>query len=223
MEGMEVWSRSDLRLIVSRGFQSNTYLLATGRIRDCVVIDPGLDREAIERAISLSGWCPVAVLCTHGHFDHIGGASWLQSSYSIPVFLHSADLKLAKLANFMMAAFKVNQRINLPDFQLIETDIFSINQGERSFLFRALPGHTPGSVAITVDDLLFSGDSLYAKKIALSRLPGENSKILCTSLSRLFEQVDSNTSVFPGHGGSATLAAILRDNQELRIFMAQQD
>ena len=61
MDAAETSPRPDLRIIISRGFQSNTYLLATGVARECVVIDPGLDHEVIEQAIALSGWQPVAV------------------------------------------------------------------------------------------------------------------------------------------------------------------
>jgi len=217
------WPRPALQVIESRGFRSNTYLLATGQAPECVVIDPGLDRDAIEKAIATSGWRPTSVLCTHGHFDHIGNAAWLQTTYSIPVYLRQPDLKVAKLANFMLTAFKINQRIELPVFQLLEDEDTAIDCGGSSFFFHAMPGHTPGSAAIAVDDLLFSGDSLYAKKIALSRLPGEDHGMLRASLSRLFGSVAGSVRVLPGHGGSATLDEIQRGNLELRAFMAQQD
>lgn len=214
------WPSDEVRTIVNRGFQSNTYLLRSGAGTDCVVIDPGLDREAIEQDLESCGWRPQAVLCTHGHFDHVGSAGWLQSAFGVPVHLCSADLKVAKLSNFMLAAFKLNQRIELPDFQLVADGAAPFEYGGRSFFFHAMPGHTPGSAGIAVDGLFFSGDSLYARKTALSRLPGEDHDLLRASLSRLFSWVGGSVRVLPGHGGSATIDDIRSYNEELRAFMA---
>lgn len=213
-------SSADVRTVVNRGFQSNTYLVPTGSDGDCVVIDPGLDRDAIHQALVACEWRPTAVLCTHGHFDHVGNAAWLHERFGLPVFLRAADLKLAKLSNFMLAAFKVKLRIDLPQFQLVEHDRAVVECGGRSFVFHALPGHTPGSAGIMVDDILFSGDSLYARRTALSRLPGEEHAVLRASLSSLFSWVGADVRVFPGHGGNATIDEIVNHNEELRAFMA---
>ena len=91
------WPRWCVRTIVNRDFHSNTYLLATGQGSDCVVIDPGLDRDAIAKDLAECGWRPKAVLCTHGHFDHVGSAAWLQASFDVPVHLLGSDLKLARM------------------------------------------------------------------------------------------------------------------------------
>ena len=211
--------QDDVHTIVNKDFRSNTYLLKTGPGTQCVVVDPGLDRQAIEQAIDTSGWQPVAVLCTHGHFDHVGSTAWMQSRYQVPVYLCAPDLKLAKMSNFLMAAFKLEQRIELPDFQLIAGGD-SVLCGDKSFTFHALPGHTPGSAGIAVDGLLFSGDSLYARKTALSQLPGEDHAMLRRSLTHLFSWIQGNVLVFPGHGGSATIDDIRSHNEELRAFMA---
>lgn len=213
-----------LRRITNDDLHSNTYLLAapgaTGAGSACVVIDPGLDRNRIEVALQDCAWQPHAVLCTHGHFDHVGGTDWLQKQYGIPVYLRAGDLKLAKLSNFMMTAFKLKSRITLPEFTLLDSDDACVQAVGRRFNFHALPGHTPGSVGIAVDGLLFSGDSLYAKRIALSSLPGENHAQLRSSLQWLFNWIDPQTLVLPGHGGSATIDEILLSNEELRVFMA---
>lgn len=214
------WSRADVRTIVNSGFRSNTYLVSTGSDGDCVVIDPGLDREAIQQELTASEWRPTAVLCTHGHFDHVGNAAWLHDTFGLPVYLRTADLKTAKLSNFMLAAFKVGLRIELPPFQLVEHDKAVVECDGRSFVFHALPGHTPGSAGIMVDDMLFSGDSLYARRTALSRLPGEEHAVLRASLRGLFSWVAADIRVFPGHGGSATVDEIVKNNEELRAFMA---
>lgn len=209
-----------IRAIVNRGFQSNSYFLKVGAGGDCVIVDPGLDREAIEQELAACGWSPKAVLCTHGHFDHVGSAAWVQSTYGVPVHLCAADLRLAKLSNFMLAAFKLGQRIQLPEFDLINDGDPQFSYGERVFTFHAMPGHTPGSAGIAVDDLFFSGDSLYARRTSLSRLPGEDHHMLRASLLRLFGWIEGYVRVFPGHGGSATIEDIKLNNEELRAFMA---
>lgn len=214
------WSHEDIRIITNQDFGSNTYLVKTGTGNGCVVVDPGLDREAISGAIDDSAWVPEAVLCTHGHFDHIGGAAWLQKSFRIPVWLPAKDLKIAKQSNFLMAAFKLERRIELPEFHLVDTGTPPIDYGNCTFVFHDLPGHTPGSAGIAMGDLIFSGDSLYAKRTALSRLPGEDHALLRKSLAQLFTWVRGHTRILPGHGGSATIDEILLYNDALRAFMA---
>lgn len=214
------WPRDGVRTIVNRGLNSNTYLLGSGEGRDCVVIDPGLDRDALEQDLAACAWRPVAVLCTHGHFDHVGNAAWLQQRFQVPVYMRAADLKLAKLSNFMLAAFNLRQRIELPDFHLLNDGDAPVVIDGRTFVFHSLPGHTPGSAGIFVDDLLFSGDSLYAHRTALSRLPGEDHALLRASLTQLFRWVGGDIRVLPGHGGSATIDEIRTHNEELRAFMA---
>lgn len=212
-----------LRFVANQGFPSNTYLLASRTPGRCVVIDPGLDFVSLEKKLTDLDWAPEAVLCTHGHFDHVGVAAELQSQHHIPVYLCAADVKAAKMSNFMMAAFKIEKRIKLPEFQLIEGEDPRLECGGRSFLFHSVPGHTPGSAVIEVDGLLFSGDSLYAKRIGLSQLPGEDSRTLRRSLRRLFTRVGSEVLVLPGHGSSATLKDICEKNHKLREFMAEPD
>lgn len=210
-----------LRVVPNKEFSSNTYLLAVRAPNACVVIDPGLDAASLSAALSETGWMPMAVICTHGHFDHVAGAARLQAKYDVPVYLSAADEKIARMSNFLMAAFKIETRISLPEFNLIEGLDAVLECGGRSFVLHSVPGHTPGSVAVESDGFLFSGDSLYAKRVALSRLPGEDTATLRNSLRRLFGRVADTNLVLPGHGSSAVLGDIRRGNQQLLDFMAQ--
>ena len=81
-------------------FPSNTYLLKSPLNNACLLIDPGLDTRAIDDKITELNLMPVAIVCTHGHFDHIGSVSYFKTKFDIPYYLHEADLKLSKSANF---------------------------------------------------------------------------------------------------------------------------
>ena len=213
-----------LHRIANGPLATNTYLLAaagaTGWGSACVVIDPSLNRDRIDAALQVCGWRPQAVLCTHGHFDHIGNAAWLQAEFGVPVWLRAADVKVARQSNFMMSAFKVPGRVTQPEFTLLDDAGAVVEAVGRRFEFHPLPGHTPGSSGIACDGLLFSGDTLYARRTALSGLPGEDHARLRQSLQGLFEWLPAETMVLPGHGPCARLADILQHNEALRTFMA---
>lgn len=215
--------RTGVRLVANQVLPSNTYVLASRTPGKCMVVDPGLDPPILNDALGAAGWVPEAVLCTHGHFDHIGGAAELQTRYEIPVYLCAADAKTAKMSNFLMAAFKMDIRIKLPEFEFLQGEDPVLECGGRSVRFHSVPGHTPGGAAIEVDGLLFSGDSLYATRVALSRMRGEDSPTLRASLRRLFARVSDDLLVLPGHGKSALLKDILGQNRLLNEFMAQSD
>lgn len=215
--------------VVNTQLQTNTWLLAapgaTAAGSDCVVVDAGLDHDALDAALQACGWVPRAVLCTHGHFDHVGGAQRLQARFGVAVHLAAPDLKTAQLSNFLMKAIKLPGRIDLPTFSALDCAPAPVivTAAGRAFAFHALPGHTPGGCAIVVDGLLFSGDSLYARHVGLSRLPGENHAQLRQSLHSLLAWVPDDTLVLPGHGGSATLGHIRTHNQPLADFLAHVD
>ena len=101
-------------------FESNSYLCATSDPGWCILVDPGLDTPAIDAALARSGLRPRAVFCTHGHFDHVGSSGDYQRRFDIPVYLHRADVKTARGSNFLMMAFKVNARVVLPPFELVD-------------------------------------------------------------------------------------------------------
>lgn len=203
-------------------FTSNSYVCSEKSRSFSFLIDPGLDAYPIDDYLSLHGIRPKAILCTHGHFDHIGSAEFFQAKYGIPAFIHSADLKLAKTANFLLMALGLKSRLKLPEFSVLSGERIVQQIDDHEVCYHRVPGHTPGSCIIEFSNFLFSGDSLYAKGVGLSNLPGEDPNLLRLSLQKFWPQANPESIVYPGHGPSASLADIQRDNRALVKFLTEQ-
>jgi glyoxylase-like metal-dependent hydrolase (beta-lactamase superfamily II) len=209
--------------VTAGAFPSNAYICATGVAGEAFIVDPGLDPQAIDRAARELGLTPRQVFCTHGHFDHIGGASWFQQAYGAEVFLHTADLKTMKTGNFLLMVLKIDQRIALPEVTWVDPSTAGATIGGKALAYLPVPGHTPGSCFIRHGEHLFTGDSLYARGVGLSDLPGENHGLLRQSLLGLWDVLPGDCLVHPGHGPSARFADIRSGNRALLDFLDAAD
>jgi len=203
--------------VTAGAFPSNSYICAVGTPGEAILIDVGLDPAPIDSALDSLGLRPSAVYCTHGHFDHLGSARFFQEKDGAPVHLHSADLKTARMNNFLLMAMKLEARIALPEMVAVE-DGFEAQIGGRTLAYRHTPGHTPGSCTISFGGNLFTGDTLYSRGVGLSQLPGEQPDVLRGSISALWDSLPGFI-VHPGHGPSAPGAAIREGNAPLRAFL----
>jgi hydroxyacylglutathione hydrolase len=196
---------------------SNTYLYQTDPAH-CLLIDPGLDRDAIEAQLGERHLTPIAIYLTHGHFDHLGSAEHFRARYDIPVYLDPADIKVAGSSNFMMMALKLSSRIQVPKtFTAIDTA-----NGDGAEITRA-PGHTAGSVVIRVGDVAFTGDTIYRDGMWLVPWPEEDREHLEHSLRDIWVSLPDHVLVFPGHGGSAMFGSIKRQNRPMRRFLGLEE
>lgn len=201
-------------------FSSNTYILRNKVNDECIIIDPGFDKELIDTSIIELGFTPVAIISTHGHFDHVGSAAFFKDKYHIPFYLHQADLKLSQSANFYLKVAQLNHKIETPkpDF---------LFEGERDYLtlngidleIYNLPGHSPGSCVIKIENNLFSGDILYKNGLGAGSVPKENTELLKLSILKIFDIFVDEDLVLPGHGASEYLGAIKNNNTELKNFL----
>jgi hydroxyacylglutathione hydrolase len=187
--------------------------------KESLIIDPGLDKEEVQQKINSLEIIPIAILATHGHFDHIGSVAELKERYKIPFFLHKADLKISKSANFFAKMAKINIKINIaePDFLITDEKVLTI--GSMNVNFFHLPGHSSGSSAFQIDNNLFSGDIIYKNGLGFNHFPGEDLNELKKSVKTMFSTFSDETMIYPGHGIFASLGEIKKENKELIEFV----
>lgn len=193
-----------IKCIVNGRWQENCYLVSENK--NMVIIDPGGNVEQIIEQVIENECKVLAVINTHGHFDHIGAVADLVDKYKCPFYLHSKDARLLRSANLYMNLFAGEKPVRIPsvDFFLDKIscplifDNFSIN-----VLFT--PGHTDGSVCFLIGDHLFTGDTLLKGNIGRVDLPGGDKVKLKTSLLNISD-MPKELLIYPGHGESSSIA-----------------
>lgn len=172
--------------------ETNCYILYREERDDALVIDPGADAGMIQKA--LDGRKPAAVLLTHGHFDHTGA---LYAFGDLPIYIHQLDSMMLEDSHysFGQAAGDLRERPHATDF-LFEGQQLELAGIKLSVLHT--PGHTRGSVCFRVEDLLFTGDTLFDGDYGRTDLPGGSEEQIRASIRRLF--TFHGCRFFPGHG-----------------------
>jgi len=203
-----------LRVVPVGPLQCNCSILVDETSREALVIDPGDEPEKILMALAGERARPVALLHTHGHFDHIGGTRELKRVTEAPIRIHEADRFLYDALPRQAALFGVVAEDPAPPDG-------GISDGERiafgSFSVRAIhtPGHTPGSTCFAIDGdppLLFSGDTLFRRSIGRTDLWGGDGALILASIREKLYSLAPETRVVCGHGPDTTIGEERKGN-----------
>ena len=166
--------------------QTNCYLVICPQTQKTIIIDPADDANFISEKILREKLNPIAIIATHGHFDHILAARELQLAFNIPFFIHQNDQKILFKMNQSASWWLKREIIESPpkiNKLLKKNEI--IKFGQEKLKVMETPGHTPGSICLynQEEKILFSGDTI-AEKI---------------------KQRFAGFQIYPGHGESFTL------------------
>jgi hydroxyacylglutathione hydrolase len=204
-------------------FATNCWIIAPSEGSECIIVDPGMpdiSRE-IEMIIEEHKLKPVAALLTHGHLDHTFSITPLADGYDIPAYIHSEDRRfiadpagihgeqfVAQLQGMTFSEPKKVQELkNGSTLQLLDMAITAIHA----------PGHTRGSLMFTInDEILISGDVLFAGSIGRTDLPTGSSKDMTQTLKTKVLPLSDDLRVLTGHGPETTIKFERKNNPYLK-------
>ncbi len=169
------------------------------------IIDPGGDAQRILNNVKGKNLTVDFILLTHAHFDHIMAAEELRDATGAQLCVGEGDAPMLVDADLNLSAMVYPERaVELtPSRLLFEGDVLRF--GDTTLAVMETPGHTRGGVCYLGEDVLFSGDTLFAGSIGRTDLPGGDMSVLRRSLARL-ASLDGDLTVYPGHGEETTLA-----------------
>ena len=166
-----------------------------GDDEEVVVIDAPHDADTIVEAVN--GRRVVAVVCTHGHNDHVNAAPALADAVGAPILLHPEDRVLWDMTHPDRA----------PDGELADGQVVEVAGTELRVIHT--PGHAPGAVCLYAPEagVLFSGDTLFqGGPGATGRSYSDFPTIVASIRDRLLS-LPAETVVNTGHGDSTTIGA----------------
>lgn len=184
---------------------TNCYFVVNEETKEAIVVDPADSADQIANYLVHYGWKPVAILLTHGHFDHIGAAEEIRRKYGIKIYAHKEEETTLfepsiNLSTMMGPRLSIKADVLLEDEQIIELAGFRIK-------VLHTPGHTQGGCCyyFVDEDALLSGDTMFYCSYGRTDFPTGSEATLIRSIKEKLLVLDDTIKVYPGHEMATTI------------------
>lgn len=203
-------------------FQANCYVYSVDGSR-CVVVDPGVNAfDDVKKILDDKALSVEAVLLTHGHPDHVGGAADVADHYGVPAYVHADDRELFDTSLLSEMAVQIIERFQVNHVE--PEDLRELVGGETlelagiPFTTEVAPGHRPGCLlwrtplaeslpqAPELTELIFTGDVVFAGSIGRTDLYGGDDDVMRATLRDIVLALPDTAALLPGHGPETTMA-----------------
>lgn len=201
-----------LKKFIVGPMEVNCYLVADPVTKEACIVDPGAGANSIKNFLRKNGFDLKFVINTHGHGDHIAANGYFNS----PIYIHrldkdfltDPDMNLSRMFLFTVTSPK-------PARVLEDGDKIPLGGLELEIIHT--PGHTPGSVSIKLDDVIFTGDALFAGGVGRTDFSYGDEELLLKSIKEKLLTFSDDIVIYPGHGESSTIGRERKSNPFLSL------
>ncbi|HMK56849.1 MAG TPA: MBL fold metallo-hydrolase [Dissulfurispiraceae bacterium] len=205
-----------IKTVVVGPLQVNCHIIGDEKTGKAMIIDPGDEPDMILDAVGKLKLIVEYIICTHGHFDHVGAVGDIKKGTGAKIVINESDMNIydsaAEMAHYFGLEFEPQPA---PDEFVHEGDNISV--GSLTFAVLQTPGHSPGGLSLYGEGIAITGDTLFAGSIGRTDLPGGNEKVIGKSL-RMLLSLPEDTKVFCGHGPASTIGREKRENPFATMF-----
>lgn len=203
-------------------FSEHTYVIYDQDSKDGIVIDPGMlqpyEQEEFDRYVDSEGIRLGIVVNTHMHVDHCLGNNYVAQKYGTKVAAAAAEFPLGRNADTQARFFGLGLQGYDTEADTALTDGQQLSVGHGSLEVIAVPGHSPGGIALYCREggWLVCGDTLFEGSVGRTDLPGGDHGTLLRNIRTRLMTLPDDTVVYPGHGPSTTIGRERASNPFLR-------
>jgi glyoxylase-like metal-dependent hydrolase (beta-lactamase superfamily II) len=190
----------------------NCYIVGDPESSKAVVIDPGGDVDAIAASLAARSLEVTAIVATHAHFDHVLAAERLRELTGAPFFLHDADKPVLSWLQESGRLFLGLELGPPPEVDSSAGEGTVLRAGDTELHVLHTAGHSPGSISLAAEGMVFAGDALFAGSIGRTDLPGGDMATLVGAIKGKLFPLGDEVVVYPGHGPSTTIEREKRTN-----------
>lgn len=189
----------NIEMLTLGELQTNCYLVWDDKTQEAIIIDPADEGNLISERILELELKPKYIILTHAHFDHILGLLEVKLNFDVPILMHEADKFLLESLPNRAQHWLKRKTLPAPTADKFIKQSDQIIFGEQKFKILETPGHTPGSICIYNQDIIFSGDTLFKNAIGRTDLSYSSPSDMQNSLQKI-SKLDKKLVVYPGHG-----------------------
>jgi glyoxylase-like metal-dependent hydrolase (beta-lactamase superfamily II) len=200
----------DIDWLIVGPLQTNCYVISDEQTFDAIVVDPGDEADKILQIIRQKKLKVLMIICTHGHFDHVGAVTRLKEGTGAKVALNRDDIDIYSRAEDQAALWEYRiEPPPEPDLFLADRD--KVTVGNLNFEVIYTPGHSPGGICLYGEGVVVSGDTIFAGSVGRTDFYGGNIDELKKSFVEILS-LPPETRILPGHGEWSTVGTEKKTN-----------